>query len=74
GYQAALMAPTEILAKQHYATLRAWAGPIGLHVVLLTGGMTGAARHEALDLIKTGKANIILGTHALIQEDVDFKK
>ena len=74
GYQAALMAPTEILAKQHDATLRAWALPIGLHVVLLTGGMTGAARHEALELIKTGKANIILGTHALIQEDVDFKK
>lgn len=74
GYQAALMAPTEILAKQHYATLLSWAGPIGLHVVLLTGGITGAARHEALDLIKTGKANIILGTHALIQEDVDFKK
>ena len=74
GYQAALMAPTEILAKQHYATLSAWAEPIGLRVVLLTGSMTTAVRTETLELIKSGDANIIIGTHALIQEDVDFKK
>ncbi|MCK7477673.1 MAG: ATP-dependent DNA helicase RecG [Candidatus Moduliflexus flocculans] len=74
GYQAALMAPTEILAKQHYATLSAWAEPIGLRVVLLTGGMTTAVRTETLELIKSGDANIVIGTHALIQEDVDFKK
>jgi len=74
GYQAALMAPTEILAKQHDATLCAWAEPLGLRVVLLTGGMNGAARTEALERIRSGKADIIVGTHALIQEDVDFWK
>ena len=74
GYQSALMAPTEILAKQHYATLSAWAEPIGLRVVLLTGGMTTTVRTETLELIKSGDANIVIGTHALIQEDVDFKK
>ena len=74
GYQAALMAPTEILAKQHFATLSAWSEPIGLRVVLLTGSMTNAIRNEILAQIKSGEANIIIGTHALIQEDVDFKK
>jgi ATP-dependent DNA helicase RecG len=74
GYQAALMAPTEILAKQHFATLSAWAQPIGLQVFLLTGNMTNAARNGILEKIKSGEANIIVGTHALIQEDVDFKK
>ena len=74
GYQTALMAPTEILAKQHYATLSAWAEPIGLRVVLLTGSMTNAFRNDGLEQIKSGGANIIIGTHALIQEDVDFKK
>ena len=74
GYQAALMAPTEILAKQHFATLSAWAEPIGLRVVLLTGSMTNADRNGILAQIKSGDANIIIGTHALIQEDVDFKK
>ncbi|MDD3250752.1 MAG: ATP-dependent DNA helicase RecG, partial [Smithellaceae bacterium] len=74
GYQAALMAPTEILARQHDATLSAWAEPVGLRVVLLTGGMNGAARSEALERIRSGEADIIIGTHALIQEEVDFKK
>jgi ATP-dependent DNA helicase RecG len=72
--QASLMAPTEILAKQHYATLSAWAEPIGLRVVLLTGSMPQAARNDVLEIIRSGGANIIIGTHALIQEDVDFKK
>lgn len=74
SYQASLMAPTEILAKQHFATLSAWAEPVGLRVVLLTGSMPQAARNEALEIIRSGEANIIIGTHALIQEDVDFKK
>ena len=73
-YQAALMAPTEILAKQHFATITAWAETIGLHAVLLTGSMTNAIRNDVLEQIKSGQANIIIGTHALIQEDVDFKK
>jgi ATP-dependent DNA helicase RecG len=74
AFQAALMAPTEILAKQHYATLSAWAEPIGLRIVLLTGSMSNAARNEILAQIASGRADIIIGTHALIQEGVDFKK
>ncbi len=74
GYQAALMAPTEILAKQHFSTLSAWAEPIGLRVVLITGSMTNADRSAILAQIKSGDADIIVGTHALIQDDVDFKK
>lgn len=74
GYQGALMAPTEILAKQHYATLSTWAQSVGLQVVLLTGSMAGALRSDVLAQIKSGKAGIIVGTHALIQEDVDFRK
>jgi len=74
GYQAALMAPTEILAKQHFATLSAWARPLGLKTVLLTGSMNNPARTEALNQIKSGNAGIIVGTHSLIQEEVDFRK
>jgi len=74
GYQAAVMAPTEILAKQHYETLSARSDAIGLKAVLLTGGLGQAARAQVLEEIKSGKAHIIIGTHALIQEDVDFKK
>ncbi|PKN20700.1 MAG: DNA helicase RecG [Deltaproteobacteria bacterium HGW-Deltaproteobacteria-6] len=74
GYQTALMAPTEILAKQHFTTLSAWAEPIGIRVVLLTGSMTNAVRSDILEQIKSGKAHMIIGTHALIQEDVDFRK
>src|SRR4030043_694418 len=74
NYQAALMAPTEILAKQHFENINSWAGQIGLNSVLLTGSMNNAARNEVLRKIKNGEANIIIGTHALIQEDVDFQK
>lgn len=74
SFQAALMAPTEILARQHYATLSAWAEPIGLRVVLLTGSMANAARNDILSQIASGRADIMIGTHALIQESVDFKK
>lgn len=74
SYQSALMCPTEILAKQHFATLSAWAKPVGLTVVLLTGSTTNALRNDILEKIKSGVANIIIGTHALIQEDVDFRK
>jgi ATP-dependent DNA helicase RecG len=74
SYQAAIMAPTEILAKQHFETISSWAGQIGLNTVLLTGSMTNALRKEALGQIQNGVADIIIGTHALIQEDVDFHK
>lgn len=74
SYQAAIMAPTEILAKQHFATINSWAQQLGLQAVLLTGSMTNSARNEVISQIQNGKANIITGTHALIQEDVDFHK
>src|SRR4030066_1109491 len=74
NYQTELMAPTEILAKQHFENINSWAGKIGLTTVLLTGSMNNAARNEVLRQIQKGQANIIIGTHALIQEDVDFHK
>ena len=74
NYQAAMMAPTEILAKQHYRNINEWAVNLGLNVVLLTGSMNTADRKEALEQINSGCANIIIGTHALIQEDVDYHK
>ena len=74
NYQAALMAPTEILAKQHFDNIKSWADGLGLKVVLLTGSMGIAARGDVLEQIKNGQTNIIIGTHALIQEGVDFHK
>ncbi|HDQ03436.1 MAG TPA: ATP-dependent DNA helicase RecG [Deltaproteobacteria bacterium] len=73
-YQAALMAPTEILAKQHFDNIKSWADKLGLKTVLLTGNMNTTARNEILKIIKEAKADIIIGTHALIQEGVGFKK
>lgn len=74
GAQGALMAPTEILAGQHYLTLRALLEPIGVTVVLLIGGLGRAARSEALELIRDGGADLVIGTHALIEEDVAFAR
>jgi len=74
SYQAAIMAPTEILAKQHFENITSWAQQLGLKAVLLTGSMTNSIRSEVLIQIQNGEANIIIGTHALIQEDVDFHK
>ncbi|MEJ2698031.1 MAG: DEAD/DEAH box helicase, partial [Candidatus Sulfobium sp.] len=70
GYQAALMAPTEILAGQHYSTIRGVIGKLGLKVSLLSGGADEAGRARAA----RGEAQIVVGTHALIQEGVEFKK
>jgi ATP-dependent DNA helicase RecG len=72
GCQAALMAPTEILAEQHARTLSALAQTIGLNVVLLTGRLPAAARRAALAAIADGSAHIVVGTHALIQDKVSF--
>jgi len=74
GYQAALMAPTEILAEQHARTLRTLLGDIPVRVVLLTGGLSTAARREALAAIASGEAQLVVGTHALIQEGVTFAR
>lgn len=74
GYQGAIMAPTEILAEQHYNKFIEWVLPLGLKVELLLGSQGIKSRKESLTNIKSGYANIIVGTHALIQEDVEFNK
>jgi ATP-dependent DNA helicase RecG len=73
-YQAALMAPTEILAEQHYLTLQHLLEPLGVSCVLLVGGRGGKKRKAALEAIADGKADIVIGTHALIQQGVRFKR
>lgn len=73
GGQAALMAPTEILARQHYETIAPLVAKIGLKCVILTGRDKGAARRESLAALAEGRAPIAIGTHALFQEDVAFR-
>jgi len=73
GYQAALMAPTEILAEQHYRTLQHYLEPLAVPVVLLVGGRGGKKRAETLAAIADGGAKIVVGTHALIQQGVRFQ-
>ena len=72
GYQAALMAPTEILAEQHWRTLSGLVEPLDIETVLLTGGLSAKERRAALEAIGSGEARIVIGTHALIQEGVEF--
>jgi ATP-dependent DNA helicase RecG len=74
GYQAALMAPTEILAEQHARTLRSLLGDLPVEVRLLTGRLRAAARREALGSIAGGEAQIVVGTQALIQESVQYQR
>ena len=73
GWQSALMAPTEILAAQHADTLDRLLGPFGVRVALLTGSMKAAARRTALAAIAAGEADLVVGTHAVIGEGVQFK-
>jgi ATP-dependent DNA helicase RecG len=73
GHQAAIMAPTEILAEQHYRNMRSWAKQLGLRVELLSGGMKPIDKKNLLDQIRNGKIDLIVGTHALIQEGVAFR-
>ncbi len=70
--QVALMAPTELLADQHAQNFQRWFGPLGVNVALLTGRLTGKARNAALSDIRTGHAHIVIGTHALFQDAVEF--
>lgn len=72
GYQAAIMAPTEILAQQHYNNLISWLTPLGLDVELLLGSNTKKQRTMAETNLRNGQANIAVGTHALIQDNVEF--
>ena len=74
GYQAALMAPTEILATQHYNTVVELLGPLGANAGLLIGKQPAALRAKMLTAIETGAIDIVVGTHALIQEAVSFPK
>lgn len=75
GYQGALMAPTEILAVQHYEQLKQLteSAHLSLHPVLLTGSLTATERRKIYEKIETGEANVIVGTHALIQEKVTYR-
>ena len=72
GRQAALMAPTELLAEQHASTLRAWLDPLGIAVVFLAGRVAGKARRKVLGEVAEGRATLVVGTHALMQEGVVF--
>ena len=72
GRQVALMAPTELLADQHAQNFRRWFEPLGIAVALLTGRQTGKARQAALEGIRAGHAPLVIGTHALFQESVEF--
>lgn len=73
GHQAALMAPTDILANQHFEKISALAAAAGVSCVLLTGRNKGKKRDEILENIRSGQAQIVIGTHALFQDDVFFK-
>ncbi|MFF7706560.1 ATP-dependent DNA helicase RecG [Pseudomonas sp. NPDC007930] len=73
GYQVALMAPTEILAEQHYMTFQRWLEPLGIEVAWLAGKLKGKARASALERI-AGGAPMVVGTHALFQDEVRFSR
>ncbi len=74
GYQCALMAPTEILAEQHFRKLIGWLEPLGIQVAWLTGSQKTKERREMLALIASGAAGLVVGTHAVIQDKVQFAK
>ncbi|AOZ51652.1 ATP-dependent DNA helicase RecG [Chromobacterium vaccinii] len=74
GYQVALMAPTEILAEQHYLKLSGWLAPLGTCVSWLSGSLRKKAKQQALDEIASGQCRLAVGTHALFQDDVAFQK
>lgn len=72
GYQAALMAPTELLAEQHQRNLAAWFAPLGIEVILVSGSQPARTRRSALELVAQGTARLVVGTHALFQEGMQF--
>ena len=74
GFQAAVMAPTEILAEQHEKNFTTWLKPLGVSVAFLSGKTKGKKREQVLDEIGRGDAMVVVGTHALFQDDVAFKK
>ena len=74
GWQCALMAPTEILAEQHFRKLVGWLEPLGVGVAWLTGSQKGKARQAMLERVADGSAQLVVGTHAVIQDQVQFAK
>jgi ATP-dependent DNA helicase RecG len=74
GYQAALMAPTEILAEQHFRKIAAWMEPLGVKVAWLTGSLKKKEKTAASEMAESGEAQLVIGTHALIQDSVQFAK
>jgi ATP-dependent DNA helicase RecG len=74
GWQCALMAPTEILAEQHFAKLIQWLEPLGVGIAWLSGARKGKVRRETLARVASGEAALVVGTHAVIQEDVKFAR
>ena len=74
GWQCALMAPTEILADQHFRKLVGWLEPLGITTAWLTGSRKGRGRREMLERVASGEAGLVVGTHAVIQDDVQFAR
>jgi ATP-dependent DNA helicase RecG len=74
GWQCALMAPTEILAEQHFRKLIGWLEPLGLKVAWVTGSVKGKARQKMLDAAASGEAQLVVGTHAVIEDKVKFAR
>lgn len=74
GFQTCIMAPTEILAEQHYNNIVKYGGPLGIKTALLTGSVKGAARKQLLYELKEGHIQILIGTHALIEDHVKFQR
>src|SRR5205085_2396557 len=74
GWQAALMAPTEILAEQHYLKLAHWLEPLGVRIAWLSGGLKAREKKAAIEAIAAGETQLAIGTHALFQEGVTFAK
>jgi ATP-dependent DNA helicase RecG len=74
GWQAAVMAPTEILAEQHWRKFNEWLAPLGAGIAWLHGGLSKAEKKKALHSIRTHHAFVVIGTHALVQENVEFAR
>ena len=74
GWQCALMAPTEILAEQHFRKLIGWLEPLGLKIAWITGSVKGKARQKMLDAAASGEAQLVIGTHAVIEDKVKFAR
>src|SRR3989304_6042344 len=74
GYQAAIMAPTEVLAEQHFLNLHRWLEPLGIKAALLTSSIKGSEREGLYQRVRTGGIELLIGTPAVIQEAVEFNR